>query len=494
MKRELTLLQQAQIEKRRLQFADRSKINSSMNMSEILELMLPNYDQGVKSKIWHAKPQLHKGRKGGVRSGKTFSLEGEAIGLSYVNRPYLHLSMSPTFDLAVATVVDQVLMRHCDDNGLEYDWKKSSQLFRIIHGPKDHDIANIYVFGADQAFKGITAASGDINEPFSIAKSKFTLWWERISDVRSRRLARIWGGTAEPENMEWGHEYFKDETIETPEFYADTITTYENEKYLPKGYVKELEDKYDEKRRQVYMLGKNLNLAGGTVYAKFDSQKHTIKQIDLDKIILKNKLAKIVLSFDFNVDPVCCSELFIVGNIRYQSDEYHIHGSDTDEICELVINRVKEKYKDHRLSIVVTGDATGGSPKSSSRGRSDHRIVAEYFILSKLPATISFEKTNPEQKDRANDVNKLIESGLYIISDKCVETIKDRELVKWKRGAEGFKIDKSDSERTHHSDSADYGLLITKRMGIDSVESDDEGQGYQNVGSGISVLDERNFK
>lgn len=495
---ELTLYQQALIEKRKLQFAGRSAITEYMNMSETLDLLLPVYDQKIKLRLWHAAKQRHKGIKGGVRSGKTFSLEANAIGASYKNRPLVHLSMSPSFDLAVETVV-VVLQHHCEQNGLEYDWTKSNQKFRIVHGNKKNDIANIYVFGADQNFKGITAASGDINEPFSIDKAKFLVWWERISDHRAVWLERTWGGTAEPEKMSWGHEYFKHEKIDTEELYADTITTYENEKYLPLGYIKELEDKYDEKRRQVYMLGKNLNLASGPVYHQFDAQKHTVKPEFIDDLILRSKSIVLVLSFDFNVDPICCAEFIIIRNIRYQADEYFIHSSNTDEICELVINRVKQKYErfvdaQYALSIYVTGDATGKQNKSSARGRTDHRIVAEYFALSGLNSTVKFYETNPEQKDRANDVNKLIESGRYLINEKCTKTIEDRELVIWKRGSEGFHIDKSDPERTHMSDASDYGLLLTLRMGIDDLGDNDAEDGRRNAGGGIVVMDEREFK
>lgn len=488
--KKLTLLQQAYIEQRRRGNTSLSLMlgggydGTNMNMSQRLELILPKYDQRIKPKLFHAATQLHKGMKGGVGSGKTVALCAEAIGISELNKPYLHLALNPTFDIALTTYVVE-LQRLCDENNLEYDWVKATQKFRIVHGNRNSDIANIMVIGADQFFKGLTAASGDINEPFSIKKPSILVWWERIRDHRSRRLQRSWGGTAEPETMEWGHEYFKKDKIETKDFYCDTMTTYENRKYLPEGYIESLEEKYDEKRRQVYLLGKNISLAGGTVY-NFDEQKHTIPHAELERKIMEQETLKVVLGFDFNIDPICCTEHCIIGDVRYQADEYTIHGSNTDEICPLVINRVKEKYKNIKIVVYVTGDATGASPKSSSQGRSDHKIVAEYFSRSGLKVIIHFEKTNPEQRIRVNDVNKLIETGRYVISDKCVETIKDRELVKWKKGAEKYKIDKSDDERTHHSDSADYGLLLTLRMGIDKVKSSDEEKS-----SGILGVNER---
>lgn len=490
----INLREQALAERRRMELSGKNIINAKMNMSKILNILLPEYDQSEKTKLWHAAPQRHKARKGGVRSGKTYSLEANAIGLSYLNRPLKHFSMSPSFDLAILTVVE-VLEQLCIQNKLEYDWTEASQFFRIIHGNSINDIAKIYVFGADQKFKGVTAASGDVNEPFSIRKSKFLTWWERISDYRAVRLERTWGGTAEPESMNWGHEYFKKESYNTPDFYADTITTYENAKYLPPGYIEELEDKYDEKRRQVYMLGKCLNLASGPVYHSFDEQKHVVSSNYCDNIVLLAKSLRVIISFDFNVDPATAAEIIIVGNERIQYDEYVIHSSDTDEICEVVIGRLKQRYKHLNLSLTVTGDATGRAKKSSARGRSDHRIVSEHFYKSGLDATIVFEESNPEQKDRANYINVLIESGRHKINETCTNTIADRELVIWKRGNEKFIIDKSDPERTHSSDAADYGLLLTQRMGIDDADSDqDDQEEYRSAGGGIVVVDERHFK
>jgi len=493
MIKKINLREQALAEKRRIELSGKTIINTKMNMSRILEILLPLYDQKVKPRLWHAAHQRHKGIKGGVRSGKTFTLEANAIGLSFLNRPLFHLSMSPSFDLAVLTVV-QVLEQFCKDNHLEYDWTKATQLFRIIHGNSKNDIANILVFGADQGFKGVTAASGDINEPFSISKEKFTLWWERISDHRAVRLERDWGGTAEPEKMNWGHEYFKQEKFNTKDFYADTFTTYENEKYLPKGYIPELESKYDEKRRQVYMLGKNLNLASGPVYHSFDVQKHTVKSDFCDALIRNAKQMRVVISFDFNVDPITAAEIIIWNDIRIQYDEYVIHSSSTDEICDIIINRIRERYKHLQLSLTITGDATGVRKTSNSKGMSDHRIIADKFILGKMPATFYFEDSNPEQKDRVNYVNKLIESGRHLINESCTETIKDRELVTWKRGSEKFVINKSDPERTHSSDAADYGLLLTKRMGLDNSKPDEDEEGYRSAGAGIILGDQRRFK
>lgn len=457
---------------------DKSKITTSMNMSQILEIILPEYDQDKetgKARRWHAASQETKVIKGGVGSGKTCTLTAEAIGLSFVNRPLPHLSMSPTIGLAERTVVVE-LEKHCMQNALEYNYIKSEQEFKIYHGQSKDEVATIIVIGADQAIKGMTVASGDVNEPFSIAQDKYKVWLERIRDLRAVWLRYILGGTAEPEKMSWGHEYFELEQFETDEIYADTFTTYENHMYLPKNYIKILESKYTAREQEVYLCGKNLNLAAVVAYYEFlrerNKQKH---ELILSIIAAQRKRLSILLGFDFNYTPMTCAEYVIVGDKRFQVGEYKINGSNTAELCDVVINRLFDTYPNLKQDwgLIITGDATGRSHKSSGAGDSDIDIIAKKFYKAGLEPIIEFEETNPPVRERVNWTNKLLETERYIISDRCVETIKDRELVKWKEGTDGFAIDKSNKKITHLSEAGDYALWLTKRMGIDTVDDDD---------------------
>lgn len=478
-KRNLSLYQQALIEERKQSLPDKSKISAGMDMSEILEILLPNYDQDKetgKARRWHQSDKETKIIKGGVRSGKTYALMAEAIGLSYVNRPLPHLSLSPGFGLAKRTVV-KVLEDHCKKNALSYDWVSTEQEFRIYHGNSKDDTSTIIVIGADQGIKGMTVASGDVNEPFTIKRDRYLIWEERISDHSAVILRKLLGGTAEPAKMNWGHEYFKHERFETDELYADTITTYENAMYLPPKYIQRLEAKYTPREREVYLLGKNLNLATTSAYYEFKHERNVQKHEDIMRVIARQtQKLTILLGFDFNYNPMTCCEYVIVGDKRYQVGEYKISGSNTAELCDVVINRLNHTYP--RLkedwSLLITGDASGRKHSTSAMtGDTDIDIISKKFYKAGLEPVISFDDSNPPVRDRVNYTNKLLETARYIISDRCEHTIKDRELVTWKEGTDGFKIDKSKTDLTHLSDAGDYALGLTKRMGIDTVDDDD---------------------
>lgn len=473
--KKLSLFEQVQIAEKEKEIAAKTAIKAGMTGSQMLRVLLPNYDQQPKSIRFHDAIQLHKGLRGGVRSGKTYTNEAEAIRVSYLNRPYYHLSISPSSDLAAVTVVP-TLIELCEGSNLQFDWQKSNNLFQIIWGHQKKDIANILIFGAEGNFKGITAASGDMNEPFSIKKDKFLVWWERISHPKAKYMLREWGGTAEPDKMTWGHEYYKMES--TKDIYLDTITTYDN-KYLSKEYIRSLEDKYDPKMRLVYMLGECVNLSANKAFHSFDNRINILKyQSVIDKVLSRAQNA-IVISYDFNVNPMTATEWYINGKESIQLDEYKVASSNTRELTELVIHRIIERYgltpktKD-KYSFIITGDASGkrGDTRSQDRTQNDFTQIKSIFDQHKdvIRYKIVVPEKNPFVWDSVVYTNNRFFSKTAFICDNCVNTIEDVELVTWKTGADGFHLDKSNADRTHLSDTLRYALWNTRVL-TDRTES-----------------------
>ncbi len=456
-----SLLLQAQREERRISAMKRLSDKNGLGFYKLMRELLPNYKPLPKLVRWHKGLQLEKGIKGGVRSGKTHALMAEAIVLAYLNRPYFHLSLSPSFDNACDTVV-KTLEELCEDNGLFYQWQKSNRVFKIYNGLEKQDHASILIYGADMSFKGITAASGDINEPFSIPKKKILIWWERISHPDSVRLVRLWGGTAEPDKMQWGWEYWDKEETNDDLSFITTITTYDNI-YLSEDYTLRLEQKYDSRMREVYMMGKNINLSADRAYYAFDNERNVIES-SFPSPSLGKPTQRVILGFDFNVDPMCAVEIILNGEVRTQIDEYIIHSSNTGELCEYIIRKFDEKYDKNRLTLLITGDASGRARKTAGFGRTDYSIIKEAFDRAGYRFDLYVPNQNPNVRDRINFTNKLFETGNYVITSNCKQSIKDRGLVTWKQGTEGFVIDKSRKDVSHLSDAGDYALWASRKI------------------------------
>jgi len=465
MAKALSLLEQVRIREKENQLKAKIELKAGMNGSEMLKVLLPNYNQLTKPSAFHAAKQLHKGLRGGVRSGKTYTLMAEAILLSYLNRPYYHLSLSPSFDLARVTVVP-VLTELCEQNNLHYNWSDSKNLFTIIWGRNKKDIANILIYGADANFKGITAASGDLNEPFSISKEKFLVWWERISHPKAVRLERCWGGTAEPEKMTWGHEYFKMKS--NRKIYLDTITTYDNI-FLSPDYIRQLEDKYDAKLRRVYMLGECVNLSANKLYHSFDSTVNIKSYKEVYSEIIKKTQNVFIIGYDFNVNPMCATLWWINGIERIQINEFKISGSNTRELTELILHYIESYILPYcpDSSFIITGDASGrkSDTRSYLSSVNDYYIIKD-IVYQKIRYTFAVPQSNPFVWDRVSTINNLFYKKVLYICDNCVDSIEDRELVAWKQGAENFHVDKnmknSKGETVSHlSDAGDYAIINT---------------------------------
>jgi len=481
MKKKLTLLEQSKIEKKKRDFTEvRKKLqNRELSYSEQVKILLPNYDisnhdgtpityNGVTyqdgcTKDWFDAPQTHKGIKGGVRSGKTYPLCAAAILLSYLNRPSYHFSLSPSFENACETVVE-VLKKLCNENDLTYLWVSSKNLFLIYWGTSEKDIARILVHGQDSEWLGVTAASGDLNEPFAISKKAFDDWWDRISDPRAKLMWRLWGGTAIPELMEWGFEFYDKIKFDEPDFYADTFITFGN-KYLSKDYIDGQVKHYTKKEQEVRLLGKCIRLAKGqAAYDSFSRENNVNENPSMEL----PEYTELGISFDFNVNPMSCLLGSIYGNKMRMLENLQIENSNTAEMCELVINRMKEKgylrddgYTKFGRSLLITGDSTGES-RSTKSVQTDYQIILEKFEnVHKIKVQIALncstdehgkrKYSNPPIRDTRNEVNTMFEVQSLIIDSCCENLIKAMEMTPWKEGGMGFTIDENKYSFSHLS-------------------------------------------
>ncbi len=460
----LTLKQQGKILKIQRRLEELEAKGKTLKGSKLINLLLPKYDMSIHNgkpvewngtyyedgniKDWHNAEQLEKGLKGGERAGKTFPLEAEAIKLSFVNRPEFHLSVSPSFDNACETVVE-VLKMHCNINELAYDWYKSNNLFLIYWGTHEEDTARILIHGMDSEWLGVTAASGDLNEPFSIKNQAFLDWRARISSPTAKELKRLWGGTAVPESMQWGHEYFDEVKIVTPTLYADTIITYGN-KYLPIDYINDLDKKYTEKQKEVRLLGRCIRLTeGDAVYYGYSdkNKKPFVNENDFE----------FALSFDFNINPMTCVMAALKPGRIHFNKSFKIKKSSTGELCDQVINWLKDNrlvrkdgYSLNGSSFIITGDATGKHGDTRSH-LTDWLIIQNKFEEAKIKVTIAVYESNPSIRDSVNEVNSGLESLKILIDPvECKDLLRTFDMTAWKDGAKGFAINEQ-AEWGHHS-------------------------------------------
>lgn len=220
--------------------------------------------------------------------------------------------------------------------------------------------------------------------------------------------------------------------------YTSTHTTYQDNKHCTGARIAFLEQLQiiDPYYYTVYTLGQWGNIKIGSPFIfTFKREKHIIK--DLQPI---EKLP-IILSFDFNVDPITCisGQCDGMDDVRIL-DEFRIMNSDIYELCE----RISIMYPDKTL--LVTGDASGQNKTALKRDLDYYKVIRQELRLGmgqfKLPAA------NPPIKKTRLLCNALLSRHAnYHFSDRVPYLIIDIENTEV--DAEGGINESKDKHRGH---------------------------------------------
>lgn len=169
----------------------------------------------------------------------------------------------------------------------------------------------------------------------------------------------------------------------------------------------------------------------------------------------------IIVGLDFNVGLMVWELGQKKGDDFYYGDEIAIENTDTEECAKVLV----EKVKDHKPGVILVGDASGNSRKTSAVGQTDYSIIKKLLKDNNIHFEDRTPKENPFIKDRINCINSALKAADGTIRLKyhpirCKYLKRDFERVKWKQGTEGAILDKSDPLATHASDAAGYPVAL----------------------------------
>lgn len=492
MKTEASLLQQARIErKRRISQSLNLDINK-MSRSDILQKLLPNYVIQSKPKEFHDSKKPDKLIIGGYGSGKTYTLSAEGIFLNWVNKPLPVLFIIQTQANSNLTTT-QTLIKLCKDNAIDYEYRdvKGVIYFDIAWGTKESDIGHFLLVSGynPDSIAGPTVASVLFDECFKLKKETIEVGIARARDPRAVVNEVAFASTIDPLNTEWGHELCENDYKGDDKTLKIVIPTPEN-KFATQEFIERMKRNYDEETQRILIHGENISVKGKSVYRFKDTTKKKIE----DLVFPKDRIIKLMLGFDFNVGLMCAGEIWLDGKIRRQCDEYKIEDSNTEELCDLIINRLVEKYPGintfnfDKYSIYIFMDAAAKQRKSSAKlGATDAFIIRDKFFMNNFNPHIYIPNENPPVRDRVQFSNNLIDKEEFVIYDNCKHSILCRKFTKWKEGTDGFSIVTS-GKWSHMSAAVDYALWFSRRMIPDETQQD----GVVSSG-GITMMEKREF-
>ena len=374
---------------------------------------------------------------GGFGSGKTYSFLHKTF-INHITRKNKDgisngWIIYPTYSLAEEVFVPPFL-DILENKGIPYDYNVSKHTIKTAYG-------NIKIFQMvkPQSIVGVSLSYCGFDE-FDISSHKYceTAFNKALGRMRDCENPEIYICTT-PEGMKYTYTLMV-EKADDNKFLVRGKT--QDNVYLPKSYLKLLEENYDKKLLKAYRDGEFVNLQQGQTYYQFDRNSN-VGEVEY------NRGKPVRYGIDFNADPECA----VLFQLYEQQPQIRVfdcialsHGGSGDLLTERMVNTIKQKYPNSEY--IAYPDATGIRRGSSS-------MFSDIEIIRKGGVRIKALKSNPPVTDRVNAVNRALDGNL-LIDTKCKALIQDLEKVVNKEGTR--EIDKSNKDLTHMSDALGYAV------------------------------------
>jgi Terminase large subunit, T4likevirus-type, N-terminal len=411
----------------------------------------------------------YSGFSGPVGSGKTVALVNKALQMAVENPGCLGLLGAPTIPMlqsvTIRTMLETLEMRH-----VPFTFhSQASKLFL----PRSRSTIVFRPLEFFDRLRGLNLAWFGIDELTYCREGAWQVLQQRIRDPKARKL----GGFAvwTPKGFDWVYDRFISPATRLEGHEAIIAGSRENVAVLRNnpGYYEDLKASYDDRFYRQEAEGEYLNIFSGRVYYSYEGERN-------DAPLEFNLYQRLNWALDFNIDPMSSVLLQDLGGNIQVLDEISLRGASINDMCARFIERVTPlmaKWRDTNgqrpFEVGVYGDAAANSGNIQTK-RSDYQAIREYFrSIPEIKLVWCENTSNPPVKDRVASVNRMLCDAMgrvrLFVDPRCTELRSDFLKVSWKRGAEGFDLDKkSNSLRTHMSDALGY--FIYRDYKLDSFE------------------------
>ena len=371
---------------------------------------------------------------GGFGSGKTYSFIRKTF-INHITRKNKEgvsngWIIYPTYSLAQDVFIPPFL-KLLEDKGIKYDYNVSKNTIKTIYG-------NIRIFQMIKPDKivGVSLSYCGFDE-FDVSSYRYceTAFNKALGRMRDCDNPEIYITTT-PEGYKYTYTLMVEKADDNKLLVRGKT---KDNFYLPKGYLKLLEENYDKNLLKAYSEGQFVNLQQGSTYQFNRTTNVQPVQYDRSKPIR--------VAIDWNVAPEAC----VLAQVYEQQPQVRVfdcialtHSGSGDLLTERMVNEIKRKYPNSEY--IAYPDATGHKRGSSA-------MFSDIDLLIKGGFKVKALKTNPRVIDRVNAVNKSLD-GNIIIDPRCKGLIEDFEKTCNKEGTR--EIDKSNKALTHFTDAFGY--------------------------------------
>ena len=362
----------------------------------------------------------------GRRFGKTFIAINElAKFASKSNQKVWYVA--PTYRQA-----KQIVWTELKQKLIEHKWVKNINHSDLTFLLKNNSTITLRGSDNENALRGVGINFLVIDEFADVSKEA---WYEVLRPTLSDT-----GGHAlfcgSPRGFgNWSYELFKQGET-NKDWSSFKFTTLEGGQ-VSKKEIEQAKQDLDIRTFQQEYEATFVNYSG-MIYYNFNRQKNIIEKYDRNHAFLH-------IGLDFNVDPMTAVVCYIERDIIIVVDEIQIYSSNTQEMCE----EIKIRYKNK--NIIVYPDPSARQRKTSAGGFTD------ISILKNAGFDVRCRNTAPLVRDRINSVNSKLKNvngknNLFILKS-CKNVIKSIERQIYK---EGTHIPDKDSGYDHMNDALGY--------------------------------------
>ena len=362
----------------------------------------------------------------GRRFGKTFLAINELA--KFASKPNQRVwYVAPTYRQAKA-----ICWNVLKEKMIYHKWVKSINHSDLTITLKNNSQITLRGSDNEQSLRGVGLNFLCIDEFADVSKEA---WYEvlrpTLSDTKGHALF-----CGSPRGFgNWSYELFKQG--ETNKDWASFKYTTIEGGNVDQDEVEQAKQDLDIRTFQQEYEATFVNYSG-MIYYNFNRQSNIIEKYEKETAVLH-------IGLDFNVDPMSAVVCIIINETIIVVDEIQIYSSNTQEMCEEIRNRYKNKQ------IVVYPDPSARQRKTSAGGFTD------LSILKNANFDVKCKNTAPLIRDRINAVNAKLKNvngknSLFIVKS-CKNVIKSIERQIYK---EGTHIPDKDSGYDHMNDALGY--------------------------------------
>tara|TARA_R100000329_G_scaffold36340_2_gene34200 strand:+ start:1713 stop:2930 length:1218 start_codon:yes stop_codon:yes gene_type:complete len=362
----------------------------------------------------------------GRRFGKTYLAINELAKFASKSKQKVWY-VAPTYRQA-----KQIVWNELKQKLIDHKWVKNINHSDLTFTLKNNSTITLRGSDNENALRGVGIDFLVIDEFADVSKEA---WYEVLRPTLSDKKGHALFCGSPRGFGNWSYELYKQGET-NKDWKSFQYTTLEGQQ-VSKEEIEQAKQDLDLRTFQQEYEATFVNYSG-MIYYNFNRDKNLVEKYQKNSGVYH-------IGLDFNIDPMSAVVCVIENDRIYLIDEIQIYSSNTNEMCEEIRTRYKNKQ------IVVYPDPSARQRKTSAGGLTDLAILKNFGF------DVRCKNTAPLVRDRINAVNSKLKNvngknSLFIVKS-CKNAIKSIERQIYK---EGTHIPDKDSGYDHMNDALGY--------------------------------------